>query len=46
MATHASIFAWEVPWTEELQIDTTEHKHARGSGLKGIMAGVSKWAAD
>ena len=30
MATHSSIFAWEIPWTEELsmgskELDTTEH---------------------
>ena len=35
MATHSSILAWKIPWTEEpgglqsmgLQFDTTEHAH-------------------
>ena len=35
MATHSSIIAWKIPWTEEpgglqsmgLQSDTTEHAH-------------------
>ena len=38
MATHSSILAWRIPWTEEpgrlqsmghTELDTTEHTHAR-----------------
>ena len=38
MATHSSILAWRIPWTEELagyspwghkELDTTEHTHTR-----------------
>ena len=40
MATHSSILAWEIPWTEEpgkllstgcKESDTTEHTHRRRS---------------
>ena len=48
MATHSSILAWEIPWTEEpgglqsmrLQSDTTKHTHAFFSCSK-ICAGDS-----
>ena len=38
MATHSSILAWKIPWTEQSgglqstghkQLDTTEHAHAQ-----------------
>ena len=35
MATHASIFAWEIPWTEELG-------RGCGVGVEVIGLGVSK----
>ena len=37
MATHSSILAWEIPWTEEpggLQSNTTEHtSHLSSTGV-------------
>ena len=43
MATHASIFAWEIPWTEKLgglqsmgykESDMTERAYARVTNIK------------
>ena len=39
MATHSTIFAWEIPWAEEnsrlqsIELQRVRHTHARGNGL-------------
>ena len=49
MATHSSVFAWEIPWTEEpgglqsspwghKESDTTEHTHAHVN--TGVGSGI------
>ena len=34
MATHSSILAWEIPWTEgNKESNTTEHTHTHNLGV-------------
>ena len=53
MATHSSILAWRIPWTEEpggLQsmrldmIEVTEHAHT-SSSLGQIVSRTSQWSS-
>ena len=44
MATHSSIIAWKIPWTEEpgrlqfmdTESDMTEHSYTQAQGLKAV----------
>ena len=52
MATHSSILAWRIPWTEELgglqstgrkELDMTERLHFLSSLLKATLRAVTVW---
>ena len=52
MATHSSIFAWEIPWTEEpggyspwgcKELDMTEQLNNKNNAYSGTFVGGGGW---
>ena len=56
MATHSSILAWRIPWTEELgrlqpigsqkELDTTEHTRTWKQKLRALGRAAEEWVID